>query len=357
MTAEVLSLRNVSVERNEHKKILDISSFAVEQGELIAIVGPNGAGKSTLLQAINLLLPYRGDMRLFGEEIHESRHSVLRRRSAMLFQEALLVSGSVFENVAWPLRFRGMSANEMNIRVHRALADFGCDHLAKRTAKQLSGGEAQRVCIARALVTEPELLLLDEPFSSLDVAMRASMMEEIRAVAKKKGITVLLVTHNFSDVLYFAERAVALFDGRILQDAHPEILMRRPVDERVARLVGMDNILPCSVKKDGEGRFIELAEGIRFAYGGPMAATSLFCCLPGDALRLSGQQENVSADGRVVVEGLIERVMPGIGTCRVLVRFGELLLSVRLPRDDAAGKLDIGGKIRLSFDPAEAHIV
>lgn len=357
MTAEILSLRNVSVERNGRKKIIDIPSFSVCRGELIALVGPNGAGKSTLLQTINLLLPYQGEMHLFGEEIQDSRQNLLRRRSAMLFQETLLVSGSVFANVAWPLRFRGMASGEIKDRVYRALADFGCDHLAERAARQLSGGEAQRVCIARALVTEPELLLLDEPFASLDVAMRGAMMEEIRAVAKQKDITVLFVTHNFSDVLYFAERAVALFDGRILQDDRPEILMRRPIDERVARLVGMDNILPCRLANDEAGRFVELAGGIRFAYAGPLATSSLFCCLPGDALRLSGPEEKAAAEGRVMVEGLIERVMPGIGTSRVLVRFGELLLSVRLPREDAAGRLDVGGRIRLSFDPAEAHIV
>ena len=111
--------------------------------------------------------------------------------------------------------------------------------------------------------------------------MRGTMLEEIRTIAKQKGITVIFVTHNFSDVLYFAERAVALFDGQILQDDRPEILMRRPMDEKVARLVGMDNILPCRLRSDGEGRFVELAGGIRFAYAGPLAASSLFCCLPG----------------------------------------------------------------------------
>ena len=354
---EILSMQDVSVDRNGRRQILNIQSFSVSRGELVALVGPNGAGKSTLLQTINLLLPYQGELRLFGEEVCNSSHSALRRRSAMLFQEALLINGSVFENVAWPLRFRGVAPDEIKIRVHKALADFGCDHLAHRSAKQLSGGEAQRVCIARALVTEPELLLLDEPFASLDVAMRGAMMEEIRTVAEQRGITVLLVSHNFSDVLYFAERAVALFDGRILQDDRPEILMRKPIDERVARLVGMDNILPCKVEQVGNDRFVAIAGGIRFVYGGPLVATPSVCCLPGDALSLCDEWEEIPLGNRVVVEGQIERVMPGIGTYRVLVRFEEMILSVRLPRDYAAGKLNSGVRIRLSFDPREAHIV
>ena len=206
-------------------------------------------------------------------------------------------------------------------------------------------------------MTEPELLLLDEPFASLDVAMRNAMLEEIRTVARQRGITVLLVSHSFSDVLYFAERAVALFDGNILQDDSPEILMRRPIDERVARLVGMDNVLPCKLEQVGENRIVALAGGIRFAYGGPLVATASVCCLPGDALILCDDQGKDSVAGRVVVEGFIERVMPGIGTCRVLVRLDELVLSVRLPRGYATGKLQPGILIRLCFDPAEAHVV
>ena len=355
---EVLSMQDVSVDRGGHHRILNIQTLSVRRGELVALVGPNGAGKSTLLQTVNLLQPYQGKLRLFGDEVGASNQNQLRRRSSMVFQETLLLSGTVFDNVAWPLSFRGISSREIEARVYKALADFGCDHIAQRPAKRLSGGESQRVCIARALVTEPELLLLDEPFASLDVAMRSAMMEEIRTVAQKRGITVLLVSHNFSDVLYFAERAVAIFEGKILQDDRPEILMRRPVDEKVAKLVGMDNILPCTLEQEGEKRFVTLTEGVRFAYRGPIAATtSVFCCLPGDALTLCDGQEKDPADERVVLECLIDRVLPGIGTNRVLVRLGNMILSVRLPRDCAPSQLQSGVRIWLRFDPQEAHVV
>ena len=354
---ELLSLHNVTVNRQGRRKILDIPEFSVDRGELVAVVGPNGAGKTTLLQMINLLHPFEGEMRLFGTAANAANAGAMRRRSALVFQESLLLDGSVFGNVAWPLRFRGVPAAEAEARVHRALADFGCDHLARRPARQLSGGEAQRVCIARALVTEPELLLLDEPFASLDAPMRGAMMEEIRKVAERLGITVLLVSHNFSDVLSFAERAVALFEGRILQDDRPETLMRRPRDERVARLVGMDNILPCRLEEAGGDRFIALGAGIRFLYGGPPADLPTVCCLPGDALSIYAENGDDPPDGRVVLEGRVERVTPGIGVCRVLVRTGELALSVRLPRDAAAGRLENGGRIRLCFHPREAQLL
>lgn len=354
---EVLFLENITVDRGPKRRILNLDSFAVRRGELVALVGPNGAGKSTLLQTVNLLQPYQGSLRLFGEEIRDDNQQTLRRRSSMLFQDTLLLSGNVFDNVAWPLRFRGIATDELHERVHKALKDFGCDHLAERPAKQLSGGEAQRVCIARALVSEPELLLLDEPFSSLDVAMRSAMMEEIRTVAETRGITVVLVTHNFADVLCFAERAVALFDGKIVQDDHPEVLLRRPRTEQVARLVGMDNILPCRVEQLGDNRLVTLIDRIRFAYAGPLSGSPAFCCLPGDVLRLYDGDDAVADSDRIVLDGTVERVMPGIGACRIVVRFGGLLLNIRIPREKAAGKFVGGDRIRLLLDPAEAHFV
>ena len=354
---EVLFLENITVDRGPKHRVLTIDSFTVRRGELVALVGPNGAGKSTLLQTVNLLQPYQGALRLFGEEIRAANQQTLRRRSSMLFQDTLLLSGNVFDNVAWPLRFRGIAADDLHERVHKALKDFGCEHLAERPAKQLSGGEAQRVCIARALVSEPELLLLDEPFSSLDVAMRSAMMEEIRSVAEQRGITVILVTHNFADVLCFAERAVALFEGRILQDDRPEVLMRRPCNEEVARLVGMDNILPCQVEQLGDNRIVTLIDRIRFVYAGPLSGTPAFCCLPGDALRLDEISQVDADQNRIVVEGTVERVMPGIGACRIQVRVGERLLHVRLPRERTEGKLGSGDRIRLLLDPAAAHFV
>lgn len=353
--SEILRLKNVVMERNGQQRILSIDSFSLRRGELTAVVGPNGAGKSTLLQTINLLQKYDGEIDLFGEKANSANSISLRRRCSMVFQDVLLVNGTVFDNVAWPLRFRSVAEKEIKARVHKALVDFGCNHLADRPAKNLSGGEAQRICLARALVTEPELLLMDEPFSSLDVAMSNVLMEEIRAVARQREITVLLVSHNFSDVLYFAERVVALFEGQILQDDRPEVLLRRPIDERVARLVGMDNVLPCQIEQIEGGQLVTLPGGIQFTSRTSNMRSAGICCLPGDAFAILEDQVEEAA-GRVVIEGLIERVLPGIGTRRVLVSCRDLLLSTRLPRQ-VNEKLQAGDRIRLVFDPLEAHII
>ena len=221
MNDYILDMVGVTVKRGKNKTILDIDRFSVRPGELVAVVGPNGTGKSTLLNTINLLLPYQGTMRLFGKDAGKVEQTMLRRRSAMVFQDTLLVGGSVYNNVALSLKFRGVVSDEAKVLVNKALEDCHCNHLASRSAHSLSGGEAKRVCLARALVSSPELLLLDEPFNSLDAATRGEMIEVIRQVAKKRGITVLLVSHNFADIISFAERAVVLLEGRVIQDAKP----------------------------------------------------------------------------------------------------------------------------------------
>lgn len=354
---EILSMQQVVFERSGQPNILQIPTFTVKQGELVALVGPNGAGKSSLLRVINLLQPVRGILRLFGEQVNAFNEMRLRRRSAMVFQDTLLLDGSVYDNVAWPLRFRGFSDERIKTRVYKALEDFRCAHLAKRQAKQLSGGEAQRVCIARALVTDPELILLDEPFAALDVAARTSMIEELRMVAKSRNMTVLMVSHNYADVLFFAERVVALFAGEIIQDGTPQELLRRPKDERIARLVGIDNIMSCTVVQEADTQYVMLEGQIPIPLVKPTAKVPSFCCLPGDALYLSDNQKEPTVHNRIQIDGVIDRVVPAIGTWCVLFRTGDLLLSARLPRTHSVEKLQAGDTVSFSFDLDDAQFV
>ena len=352
----IVKMQQVAVDRGTRDNILNIESFTLSQGELVAVVGPNGAGKSTLLQIINMLHDWRGEIQLFGQDIRHADKTRLRRRSAMVFQEMLLLNDTVFNNVAVALKFRGIAQSELTQRVYKALQDFHCDHLAARSAHTLSGGETQRVCIARALVTDPELLLLDEPFAALDTATRVEMIEEIRELAKSRGIAVILVSHNFTDVLHFAERAVAMFNGRIVQDDKPELLMRRPVNQQVARLVGMDNIIPCRLEQQDQEHFIKLTQDIRFLYEGEVREPTIACCLPGDAFCL--YQENFfSQQGSwVVIEGLVERIIPGVGSYCIQVKVGQNILRVRLPRNQVKDKKN-DASIKLAFKISDAHLV
>ncbi|VBB09619.1 abc transporter [Lucifera butyrica] len=357
MNELILEMRGVRVDRETRKNILNIERFSLARGELAAVVGPNGAGKSTLLQTVNLLHPYQGEIRLFGDDVLQQDKVGLRRRCSMVFQETLLLKETVLANVAYPLKFRGLAPDEAARLAEKTLTDFHCSHLAARQARSLSGGEAQRVCIARALVTEPELLLLDEPFAALDAATRLKMIEEIRQVAEAREIAVLLVSHNFADVLHFAGRAIVMFNGSIVQDDKPEAVMRRPVNEQTARLAGVDNIIPCCVEQEGQDRFIKLANGIRFLYHGEVSGPVSACCLPSDALYLREERTLRQEEPWVEIVGLVERVVPGLGTYQILVEFGGQMLYARVPRHYAAGKINVADTIKLVFNPVEAHIV
>lgn len=356
MTAPLIELEQLAVSSNPGHKVIDIERLSVAPGEMTAVIGPNGAGKSTLLQTINLLRPWQGSLRLFGLDAATADKTALRRRCAKVFQECLLLDGTVFDNVALPLRLRG-EMTDLTQRVQAVLQDFQCAHLIQRPSKALSGGERQRVNLARALITRPELLLLDEPFAALDAATQGELLEEIRQLAQQRGITVILVSHHFSDVLRFAERGIVLLEGRIRQDAPPDQLMRRPIDKMVARLAGMDNIIPCRLEQEAGGTYVQLSNGCRFAWQGNFDPKLSDCCLPGDALRILRPGQSMTGDRTAILNGVVERCIPELCMQRLIVYDGVQRLTVRVPRQEGPDDYALNQPITLTFDPRDAHLL
>lgn len=351
----VVELDQVTVHRAD-RKVLDISGLEIGRGERISLIGPNGAGKSTLLQVLSLLLPVSsGQISLYGTTSRAQDHRALRRRSSLVLQEPLLLKDTVFNNVALPLRFRGLPRRETHRRVFDALEAFQCDHLVQRFAHNLSGGEAQRVCLARALVCQPELLLLDEPFTALDPAARRALVISLMQFAARSEMTVLIVSHQLPDILQYTDRTVVLERGRIVQDDRPETVLRRPASLAIAQLVGMDNILPCSVEQAGADAFVRMTDTLIFPLPCSPGYGKAFCCLPGDAFRPEGDGFPASTPW-VRLEAIVRQVMPGIGSCHAVVEADGLLLNVRVPREALAGSA-AGDRVRLALNPQEAHLV
>lgn len=237
MSAPVLAVRDLAVRRGV-RTVLEVPTLAVEDGEVLAVVGPNGAGKSTLLQALALLLPAAMTYRFLGRQADLPHGALaLRRQMAVVFQDPLLLQGSVRDNVALGLRLRGLPRGEVEGRVSRWLRHFGVEHLAARHARTLSGGEAQRVSLARAFAMQPRVLFLDEPFRPLDVLGRAAVIPTLRQALRESGVTALFVTHDFTEILPLADRVAVVLDGKVVQTAPPLELFRNPLDDRVAALV------------------------------------------------------------------------------------------------------------------------
>ena len=233
----LVEVRDLEVERGE-RVILQVEELSVRAGETLAVVGPNGAGKSTLLLALaGLLRPTRGSIIVDGVPLVPGRELAYRRRIGLVFTSPLLLSTSVFGNVAAGLRFRGVGTAETRERVEHWLERLGIAHLRDRPASQLSSGEAQRTSLARALVLDPHLLLLDEPFVSLDSTTRAQLLDDFERLDVGTHSTRVLVTHHLREAIRLGDRLAILLDGRIRQVDTPERVMASPVDADVAALM------------------------------------------------------------------------------------------------------------------------
>lgn len=356
MKKNILAMKDVKVYRKNKKNVLNIEDFSMKAGEIVAVVGPNGAGKSTFFQVVNLLLPFEGKMKLFGENVDNTNKIELRRRCSYVFQEMLLLKDTVFNNIAKSLYFRGLSKSEAAIKVNSILKEFSCEHLADRSAYSLSGGEAQRVCIARAMVSDPELLILDEPSASLDAQMKSEMISSIKNIAEEKGISVILVSHNFSDVLHFAERAVVMFEGNLVQDCTPEFLMRRPADERTAKLVNMDNIIPCKI--DVHKKIVKLQDDLEFLYPYSIKESYSKCCIPGDCVKIRSMDFFTQNTSEVVLEGIVENILPDIGTSYVIVRCKDQAIVVRVPKYHiVSDNIKKNKLVKITFSSLDTHLI
>jgi tungstate transport system ATP-binding protein len=199
------------------RTILNITDFTLEQGESITLMGPNGAGKSSLLFVMAALLdPTSGEISIFGKSRQEHSRLELQRRMAMVFQKPMLLDLSVFQNVELGLKFRGLDRSQRQTKVYLWLDKMKVAHLARRRARSLSGGEAQRVALAQALILDPEIVFLDEPFSNLDKEIREELMAEVKPLLRKQHISTVMVTHHRREALLMSDVIYWMEDGEIV---------------------------------------------------------------------------------------------------------------------------------------------
>lgn len=223
------------------------ASLSVEKGELVCLMGLSGSGKSTLVRLINRLLePSAGKVRIDGGDILSLGPRALRelrsRRIGMVFQShALLAHLSVRDNVALPLEIRGVARTRREDRADELLVRVGLDGLGDRRVAALSGGMQQRVGLARALAADPDILLMDEPFSALDPITRGALQAEMAAIHKATGTTIVFVTHDMDEALALASRIAVLDRGRLVQTGTPLDILTHPADDRVRDLVGRED--------------------------------------------------------------------------------------------------------------------
>lgn len=237
-----LSLKNIS-KKYKDKEILKNITFDINEGELVCILGPSGCGKTTLLNIIGgFVSDYSGDVLLSNENINNIPPE--KREIATVFQSyGLFTHKNVIDNVSYGLKLLKIDKNTRRKRAKEMLEKVGLAGYDKKKIKELSGGEQQRVAIARSMVLNPKLLLLDEPLSNLDVHLRDVMRKEIKRIQKQFGVTMIIVTHDQEDAFKLADRVIVINEGCIEQIGTPEELYKHPKSNFISSFIGENNII------------------------------------------------------------------------------------------------------------------
>ncbi|HET7325853.1 MAG TPA: ABC transporter ATP-binding protein [Nocardioidaceae bacterium] len=325
------------------REVLRVDSLQVASGEHLSVLGPNGAGKTTLLRLLAAVdSPHSGAVTVDG--VGTSRGGVhLRRRVAYATQRPGLLSCSVRRNVELPLRWRKVPRRLRGELATTALERLRVGHLADRPARALSGGEQQRVSLARALAVDPAVLLLDEPAAGLDAQSRAAFFADLEQALADRATTVVQVSHRAEEALRLADRVVVLVDGQVHQVGSPTVLNGSPADASVAALVGYDNLVDVYVRPDGAVVVDDAPTGLTHPGPAGPATVAVFA----NGVRLVGDD----------LPGLpvrISRVTPGPGH-RVVALDGAASLQAQLPIDAAAPVT--GDTARAVFDPSLSAVI
>jgi ABC-type Fe3+/spermidine/putrescine transport system ATPase subunit len=318
---------------------VDRLSLSLERGELLALLGPSGSGKTTTLRLLaGFEAPDAGRVVVEGEDI--TSVEPVARRFGMVFQHyALFPHLDVVENVAFGLESLGIRGEPLNERVARALALVDLAGYGRRRISQLSGGQQQRVALARALAPEPRVLLLDEPLSNLDPALRERTRREIRDLIRRVGITTVLVTHEQDEAFDLGDRVALLRGGRLEQVGTPEDLYAAPAGVFVAEFVGRSSSIGVTVLGESdrgvrvsvEGVEWELTDGARPPTGHPVRGPALMVVRP-EALRL------LAPTAGAILGKVVERRFVGSASLFTVQTDGGATLEVTgPPRSVASG--------------------
>ena len=358
--ADILSIHDLEVQRNG-RTVLHIPNLTVPEGKVLAVIGPNGAGKSTLLLAIaRLLQPAQGQVLFRSQPILPTQELTYRRQLALVLQEPLLLNMSVYDNVATALRFRRLPRAEVRQRVKLWLQRLGVAHLSSRSARSISGGEAQRASLARAFAIQPALLLLDEPFSALDAPTRQTLLHDLHTLLNETGITTIFITHDLDEALLLGDQVAVLLDGRLRQVGPPQQVFTAPNDAEVAAFVGVETVIAGRVSESNEGQLIIQANGLRLEAVGEAAVgqTVLYCLRPEDITLLPASTSPPASSARNHLPGVISRLTPNGPLVRVVVASDSLSLVALVTRASAQElSLAPGMPVLATFKATAAHII
>jgi tungstate transport system ATP-binding protein len=345
--------------RYDERAVLHNINLSVDRGTVFALIGPTGAGKTTLLRIVDLLeVPSAGGIYFDGKCIPLSGRQRLeiRRRMSFIHQKPQVFNLSVYDNVAYGLRWRGEEKGRIASRVDHILEMVGLEGYKNRNARTLSGGEAQRVALARSLVLEPEVLLLDEPTANLDPISIAKIEQLISHAARQRNTTMIMATHDISQGQQLADRIGVLLSGRLVQTGNATDIFYSPQNEEVAHFVGMENILEGVIVANSEGiATVDIGgNAIQAVSSHPVGKEVYACIRPEDiTLALSSTQSSARNSfqakiTQVTTIGPLSRVEMNRG-------FRLVVLVTKISAEEL--NLQAGSEVHATFKATGVHIM
>ncbi len=334
---------------------IDGVSFAVPAGEIVVLLGPSGCGKTTTLRCVaGLEHPTDGEISIAGRVVSSPGRGILvpprLRDLGMVFQSyAVWPHMTVRQNVVYPLKHRKISRADATRQVDEVLELVGLSEYAERPVVALSGGQMQRVALARSIVYRPQLLLLDEPLSNLDAKLRLRLRDDLRVILKQTGMTALYVTHDQAEAVVLGDRIGVMRNGKLLQMGTPDQIYNRPADPFVANFTGATNELAGTlVSRNGEFGIIDFGDGRKGE------AALLHALMPGDKVRVALRPENIGIgrqDGANTFSArVLDRRYQGTQTVYAIDLFGRRLEALEL---GTAARHQVGIETMVSL-PKEA---
>lgn len=355
----ILDVQNVAVCRGG-VPVLSIPQLAIMKGEILSLIGPNAAGKSTLLLMLaGLQKISRGKIFFNGQSINEkSVFFDYRRRVTMVFQESLLFDTTVYENVASGLKIHGIKQREIRLRVEEYLERFGILHLIRRSARKLSGGEAQRTSLARAFAIRPEIIFLDEPFSSLDAPTKELLISDLGRILGETKTTAVLATHEQSEALRLSDRLAVMKNGRIVQIGTPTEVINYPVDEFVASFVGTETILMGVVKEKEAGSFIVFVNDHKIEVAGTAnLKDEVILCIRPENVMVSKGIASTNTSARNNFRGKIIKINPAGFIHKLHIDCGFPIVAFITNHSLESLSLKTGDDVAVSFKATAIHAI
>lgn len=339
----------------EKLQVLKNINLQIKKGTSTALVGPTGSGKTVMLRLLDLLeKPSSGTVYFEGTDANQSNNTRLdiRRQIGMVFQKPLAFKASVYDNIAYGLKVRGRKEN-MDGRIKELLELIGLPGYENRNALKLSGGETQRLALARAMITEPKLLLLDEPTANLDPISKKKLEELILKINHESETTIIMTTHDLLQGQKLADRMVILYDGQILQSGIPDQIFRKPKNRFVADFVGIENIMGGNIENRSDGLAKIKTDSITVFAVTEKEGKVHFSIRP-DEITIS--REKVQTSARNTIQGKVNEIIDTGSLIKLLVDTGEFF-TVFITRESLNElNISIGTNIWLYFKASAVHV-